>query len=118
MIQRYHNEPVGLRVMPEPGDYLKLHDRILPDGSEQITVGRGESWSVLACKEVYGKASKAVQGQVGMPGNGYHSTHSGTQSEAAVGGKVAYIEHGVAQKQCQHGQRADEAQLQGGLDQR
>ena len=61
MIQRYHNEPVGLRVMPEPGDYLKLHDRILPDGSEQITVGRGESWSVLACKEVYGKASKAVQ---------------------------------------------------------
>ena len=57
-------------------------------------------------------------GQVGMPGNGYHSTHSGTQSEAAVGGKVAYIEHGVAQKQCQHGQRADEAQLQGGLDQR
>ena len=50
MIQRYHNEPVGLRVMPEPGDYLKLHDRILPDGSEQITVGRGGSWSVLACK--------------------------------------------------------------------
>ena len=44
MIQRYHNEPVGLRVTPEPGDYLKLHDRILPDGSEQITVGRGESW--------------------------------------------------------------------------
>ena len=38
MIQRYHNEPVGLRVTPEPGDYLKLHDRILPDGSEQITV--------------------------------------------------------------------------------
>lgn len=61
MIQRYHNEPVGLRVTPEPGDYLKLHDRILPDGSEQITVGRGGSWSVLACKEVYGKASKAVQ---------------------------------------------------------
>ena len=26
----------GLRVTPEPGDYLKLHDRILPDGSEQI----------------------------------------------------------------------------------
>ena len=23
MIQRYHNEPVGLRVTPEPGDYLK-----------------------------------------------------------------------------------------------
>ena len=58
------------------------------------------------------------EGQIGMPGNGYHSTHSRTQSEAAVGGKVAYIEHGVAQKQCQHGQRADEAQLQGGLDQR
>ena len=52
MIQRYHNEPVGLRVTPEPGDYLKLHDHILPDGSEQITVGRGGSWSVLACKEV------------------------------------------------------------------
>ena len=50
MIQRYHNEPVGLRVTPEPGDYLKLHDHILPDGSEQITVGRGGSWSVLACK--------------------------------------------------------------------
>lgn len=50
MIQRYHNEPVGLRVMPEPGDYLKLHDRILPDGSEQITVGRGGSWSVLAAR--------------------------------------------------------------------
>ena len=33
----------GLRVTPEPGDYLKLHDRILPDGSEQITVGRGGS---------------------------------------------------------------------------
>ena len=49
MIQRYHNEPVGLRVTPEPGDYLKLHDHILPDGSEQITVGRGGSWSVLAC---------------------------------------------------------------------
>lgn len=61
MIQRYHNEPVSLRVTPEPGDYLKLHDRILPDGREQITVGRGESWSVLACKEVYGKAAKTVQ---------------------------------------------------------
>ncbi len=24
-------------------------------------MGRGGSWSVLACKEVYGKASKAVQ---------------------------------------------------------
>ena len=47
MIQRYHNEPVGLRVTPEPGDYLKLHDRILPDGSEQITVGRGGSWSAM-----------------------------------------------------------------------
>ena len=57
-------------------------------------------------------------GQVGMPGNGHRGTHGGAQSEAAVGGQVAHIEHGVAQKQCQHRQRADEAQLQGGLDQR
>ena len=56
-------------------------------------------------------------GQVGMPGNGHRSTHGSAQGEAAVGGQVAHIEHGVAQKQCQHRQRADEAQLQGGLDQ-
>ena len=56
-------------------------------------------------------------GQVGMPGNGHRSTHGGAQGEAAVGGQVAHIEHGVAQKQRQHRQRADEAQLQGGLDQ-
>ena len=58
MIQRYHNEPVGLRVTPEPGDYLKLHDRILPDGSEQITGGRGESWSVLAIDLLAGQRCK------------------------------------------------------------
>ena len=65
-------------------------------------------------------ATNAIIGS--MVKNGYLSELSNsillTVERAAVGGKVAYIEHGVAQKQCQHGQRADEAQLQGGLDQR
>lgn len=64
MIQRYHNEPVGLRVTPEPGDYLKLHDRILPDGSEQITVGRGRE---LVGSGLQGGLWQGVQGRAGQP---------------------------------------------------
>ena len=61
MIQRYHNEPVGLRVTPEPGDYLKLHDRILPDGSEH----RG-SRRELVGPGLQGGLWQGVQGRAGQ----------------------------------------------------
>ena len=55
-------------------------------------------------------------GQIGMPRDGHRGAHGGAQSKAAVGGQVADVEHGVAQKQRQHRQRADKPQLKSGLD--
>ena len=47
-----------------------------------------------------------------MAGDGHHGAHRGPQREAAVGAQIAHVQHGVAQKQGQHGQRAGQSQLQ------
>lgn len=56
----YHNEPVQAKVLPENGAYLKARYHLTDGEPTLITVGRGEEWTPLACKEVYGKAVKTA----------------------------------------------------------
>ena len=58
-MKRWHNEDTQAMVRPVEGPYLDAlyHlDRM----SLEITVGMGEDWSPLACKEVYGKGVKTA----------------------------------------------------------
>lgn len=61
IMKRYNQQPVQARVLPAAGEYLKTRC-VTPegDGPVRITVGRGEEWTPLACKEVYGKAVKTA----------------------------------------------------------
>ena len=47
-----------------------------------------------------------------MPGKRNGRADDRAEREATVCGKVAYVQHGIAQKQCQNSQRADETELQ------
>ncbi len=58
-MKRYQKETVQAAVRPIPGKYLQASSYLDRDPLE-ITVGMGENWSPLSCKEVYGKAVKAV----------------------------------------------------------
>lgn len=60
MIALYENQPVSARVRLTDDDYLRTRYYLHPDGTADITVGRGRDWTVLACKECYGKAVKTV----------------------------------------------------------
>ena len=60
MIALYENQPVSARVRLTDDDYLRTRYYLHPDGTADITVGRGPDWTVLACKECYGKAVKTV----------------------------------------------------------
>ena len=60
MIALYENQPVSARVRLTDDDYLRTRYYLHPDGTADITVGRGRDWTVLACKECYGKAIKTV----------------------------------------------------------
>ena len=60
MITLYENQPVSARVRLTDDDYLRTRYYLHPDGTADITVGRGRDWTVLACKECYGKAVKTV----------------------------------------------------------
>ena len=60
MIGLYENQPVSARVRLTDDDYLRTRYYLHPDGTADITVGRGPDWTVLACKECYGKAVKTV----------------------------------------------------------
>lgn len=52
MIALYENQPVSARVRLTDDDYLRTRYYLHPDGTADITVGRGRDWTVLACKEV------------------------------------------------------------------
>lgn len=47
-------------IQPVPGDYLLCRYHEKEDAIQSITVGMGDNWSVLACKEVYGVAVKEL----------------------------------------------------------
>lgn len=56
----YSGEAVQAKAGPGPGGYLTARYQLQPEGPALITVGRGEEWTPLACKEVYGKAVKTA----------------------------------------------------------
>lgn len=56
----YQNEKVQAVVRIVEGKYLQARYNLAADPVE-ITVGQGEDWSVLACKEAYGKAVKTAK---------------------------------------------------------
>lgn len=57
---RYNGETIQAEAGPAPGSFLTARYRLQPEGPALITVGRGEEWTPLACKEVYGKAVKTA----------------------------------------------------------
>jgi len=59
-LKRYQQEAVEAEVRPIEGPYLKVRQQTGGDGPAVISVCRGEEWTPLACKEVYGKAVKAA----------------------------------------------------------
>ena len=56
----YNNEQVQAVVRIVEGKYLQARYHLETNPIE-ITVGKGENWSVLACKEAYGKAVKTAK---------------------------------------------------------
>ena len=54
-MQVYDNRPVQAKVLPVEGAYLRTRYQLSQEGPVLITVGMGENWSPLACKEVYAK---------------------------------------------------------------
>ena len=61
-MQVYDNRPVQAKVLPVEGAYLRTRYQLSQEGPVLITVGMGENWSPLACKEVYAKGVKTVLG--------------------------------------------------------
>lgn len=59
-MKRYKNEAVAARMIPVEGEYLLTRYQLCDNAPTKITVGMGENWNVLACKEVYGKAVKCA----------------------------------------------------------
>lgn len=55
----HEQEPVQARIAVTGEAFLKTRYSLI-DGVYVISVGRGETWNVLACKQVYGKAVKTV----------------------------------------------------------
>lgn len=60
MMNRYGNQTVDARALPVEGEYLLTRYYLREGASTEITVGMGENWNVLACKEAYGKAVKCA----------------------------------------------------------
>lgn len=58
-MKRYENEEVQALVRPVEGPYLDAAYH-LDRTPVEITVGMGEDWAPLACKEVYGKGVKTA----------------------------------------------------------
>ena len=54
----YDHQPVQAKAEPCEGEYLLTRYHLTDGEATRITVGRGSEWTVLACKEVYGKAVK------------------------------------------------------------
>ena len=59
-MQVYDNRPVQAKVLPVEGAYLRTRYQLSQEGPVLITVGMGENWSPLACKEVYAKGVKTA----------------------------------------------------------
>lgn len=57
----YNNETVQAQAAPIAGEYLLARYQLQEAGPTRITVGRGEDWTPLACKEAYGKAAKLAK---------------------------------------------------------
>ncbi len=57
----YNNETVQAQAAPIPGEYLLARYQLQEGAPTRITVGRGEEWTPLACKEAYGKAAKLAK---------------------------------------------------------
>ena len=55
----YHQEPVEARAMFCDAPFLKTR-YARSDGEYVLQIGRGENWSVLACKQAYAKAVKTA----------------------------------------------------------
>ena len=60
MMNRYVDQSVEARVRPVEGEYLMSRYYLREGAPTEITVGMGENWSPLTCKEVYGKAVKCA----------------------------------------------------------
>ena len=58
-MKRYDNQPVQISVTPVEGPYLDTA-YYLDREPVEITVGMGEHWTTLACKEVYGRGVKTA----------------------------------------------------------
>ena len=58
-MKRYENEEVQALVRPVEGPYLDALYH-LDRTPMEITVGMGEGWTPLACKDVYGKGVKTA----------------------------------------------------------
>ena len=81
-MKQYQQEAVEAEVRPAAGPYLRTRLRTGENAPTIITVCRGEEWTPLACKEVYGQAVKEVlrqelkscvfdltaAGELGLPG--------------------------------------------------
>lgn len=59
-MKRYTNEAIDARILPVDGEYLQTRYRLSDSQPTMITVGMGENWNALACKEAYGKAVKCA----------------------------------------------------------
>lgn len=59
-MKRYENQLIEARALAVEGEYLVTRYRLRDREATEITVGMGENWSVLACKEAYGKAVKCA----------------------------------------------------------
>ena len=64
-MKRYEKEKVQARVTPVSGEYLRTQYYLDRDPA-QVTVGMGEDWTPLACKEVYGRGVKTALESIGI----------------------------------------------------
>ncbi len=59
-MKRYTGEAVQARVRVQVGEQLRTRYYLAQGEATDIVVERGEAWTPLACKEVYGKAVKTA----------------------------------------------------------
>lgn len=59
-VKRYCNETIEAHALPVEGEHLVTRYHLSDGKPTAITVGMGENWTVLACKEAYGKAVKCA----------------------------------------------------------
>lgn len=60
IVERYRQQTIQAQASPVEGAFLETRYRLSETEPVSITVGRGEAWTPLACKEAYGKAVKTA----------------------------------------------------------